>query len=88
MPLNVSNSPPISIRTLAEDFAVLFNKPVQFTGNESAKSWLINTSRAHYLFGPSAVSLERMVNWTADWILRGGDSLDKPTHFEVRDGTY
>jgi len=88
MPLNVSNPPPISIRTLAEDFAVLFNKPVQFIGNESAKSWLINTSRAEYLFGPSAVSLERMVNWTADWILRGGESLGKPTRFEVRDGTY
>ncbi len=88
MALNVSNSPPISIRDLAERFAVLFNKPVQLTGTENARSWLINTSKAQSLFGPPAVSLESMVSWTADWILRGGESLGKPTHFEIRDGAY
>jgi hypothetical protein len=29
-----------------------------------------------------------MVEWIADWVRRGGVSLDKPTHFEVRDGNF
>jgi hypothetical protein len=29
-----------------------------------------------------------MIEWTADWIARGRESLDKPTHYEVRDGQY
>jgi hypothetical protein len=29
-----------------------------------------------------------MIGWVADWLQRGGKTLGKPTHFEVRDGTY
>jgi len=25
---------------------------------------------------------------TADWLLRDGPTLDKPTHFEARDGRF
>jgi hypothetical protein len=34
------------------------------------------------------VDVARMVDWTADWIRRGGDTLDKPTHFESRAGQF
>ena len=39
-------------------------------------------------FGARLVGLEAMIEWTADWVARGGESLGKPTHFEVRDGRY
>jgi hypothetical protein len=29
-----------------------------------------------------------MIGWTADWLRRGGASLGKPTHYEVRDGRF
>jgi len=29
-----------------------------------------------------------MIAWAADWVQRGRPSLDKPTHFETRDGKY
>jgi len=40
------------------------------------------------LFGPPGVSGEQLIEWVADWAKRGGESLGKPTHFEVRDGRY
>jgi hypothetical protein len=39
-------------------------------------------------FGPPRVPLERMIDWTADWLMRGGASLGKPTRYEVRDGRF
>ena len=29
-----------------------------------------------------------MIDWAADWVARGLPTLDKPTHFEVRNGAY
>jgi hypothetical protein len=29
-----------------------------------------------------------MIHWIADWLDRGGQTLGKPTHFEVRDGKF
>jgi hypothetical protein len=29
-----------------------------------------------------------MIEWTAEWIRTGGATLNKPTHFEARDGKF
>jgi hypothetical protein len=57
------------------------------TGSEWL-TWAMNCSQAVRLFGPPRVPLERMLDWTADWVQRGGASLGKPTHYEARDGKY
>jgi hypothetical protein len=31
---------------------------------------------------------EQLIECIADWVKRGGESLGKPTHFEVRDGRF
>ena len=38
--------------------------------------------------GAPAVSVEQMIRWTAHWIRAGGPTLNKPTHFEARDGRF
>ena len=59
-----------------------------FTGTEANTAWLVDCSEAFRLFGAPQVSLDTMLDWTAEWVQRGGASLGKPTHFEVRDGSY
>ena len=57
-------------------------------GQEAPTAWLNDASEARRLFGPPEVTLTDLIDWTADWLLRGGRSLGKPTHYETRDGQY
>ena len=87
-PLNVSGPEIVSIRSLALAFGRRFGKNPVFAGHENATAWIANTSRAARLFGYPTVPLDRMVEWTSDWLERGMESLGKATHFDVRTGIY
>ena len=86
--LNVTGPDLISCRRVAERFGNLMNKPVRLTGTESPVALLSCAERAFDLYGKPRVQLDDMVEMTADWIMRGGTSLGKSTHFEVVDGKY
>jgi nucleoside-diphosphate-sugar epimerase len=86
--LNIAGPELLSVRRLAERFGELFGKPVTFRGTEAPDALLSNGQLGHRLFGYPRVSVQQMVEWIADWVCRGGASLDKPTHFEVRDGNF
>jgi nucleoside-diphosphate-sugar epimerase len=86
-PLNVSGAP-ISVRWIAEQFGQRLGRKPVLEGAEAPDAWLINTAESVRLFGPPRVSLERMLDWTADWVARGMPSLGKDTHFDTRDGTF
>ena len=86
--LNVTGPETVSVRYLAGRFGALFNKLPQLEGPESETALLSNASRCHRLFGYPHVSLEQMIEWTAEWVRSGGTTLRKPTHFEVRDGKF
>jgi hypothetical protein len=49
---------------------------------------LSNAHLSHRLFGIPRISVRQMMEWIAAWVRRGGESLDKPTHFQVRDGAF
>jgi nucleoside-diphosphate-sugar epimerase len=87
-PLNVTGPETISIRWLAGAFAARFGVPAQIVGSEAETALLSDTSEATRLFGYPLVPLGRMLDWVADWVAAGGASFDKPTKFEVRDGTF
>lgn len=86
--LNVTGPETISIRHLALQFADIFNKTVKLEGEESETALLNNAGLCHQLFGYPRVSLGQMIEWVAEWVLSGGKTYEKPTHFKVRDGKF
>lgn len=85
--LNLSG-PVISIREVAIALGRRLGIKPQLTGQEAQTAWLVNCEEAYRLFGKPTVSLDTMLDWTADWAARGLASLGKPTHYEARDGKY
>ncbi len=86
--LNLAGPELLSVRRVAEDFGRLLGKRVTLRGEEAADSLLSNGQLGHRLFGYPRVGARQMLEWIADWVRRGGVSLDKPTHFQVREGNF
>ena len=86
--LNVTGPETVSIRWAAQRFAELMNKEVKIVGQESETALLGNASLRHRLFGYPGVTLDQMIIWIVDWVENERELLNKPTHFEVRDGKY
>jgi nucleoside-diphosphate-sugar epimerase len=87
-PLNVTGTETIPVRRLAEELGRRLGRAPVFTGSEAEAGWVSNAARMVAELGPPRVPLEAMIGWTADWLQRGGASLGKPTHYEVRDGRF
>ncbi len=88
VPLNVTGPEMISIEYIAERFAKLMGKSITYTGKSADRCYLNNSAKAMSLFGYPRVSLEKMIDWQAAWLMKGGRSLGKPTKFEVNDGKF
>jgi hypothetical protein len=76
------------VRTAAEFFGRRFGVRPVFAEEESATALLSNASDCHALLGYPEVPLRTLMDRVADWIQQGGPLLNKPTHFEVKDGKY
>jgi nucleoside-diphosphate-sugar epimerase len=87
-PLNITGSETLSVRSVAEKFGERLGRKPRFSGVPAPDALLGNTGKAVGLFGEPRVSVDRMIRWIAHWISIGGGSLNKPTHFEVRNGNY
>jgi hypothetical protein len=86
--LNLAGPELLSVRRVAEEFAQRFGCALAIEGVESSDALLSNAQRAHRLFGYPQVGAGQMIAWIADWLQRGGATLGKPTHFEVRHGQF
>lgn len=86
--LNVTGHGALTIRSLATRLGELLGRPPQFTGTEAATAWIADASKSYKLFGPPAVDIDQVLVWVADWMKHGRSTLNKPTHFETRDGKF
>jgi nucleoside-diphosphate-sugar epimerase len=86
--LNVTGPETIPLSHIAEEFGRIFKKAAKYTGTHGNIAYLNNAAKAFKLFGYPKVSLNQMIQWQADWIMKGGKSLGKPTHFEVNNGKF
>jgi nucleoside-diphosphate-sugar epimerase len=85
---NVTGMNVVSTRRVGEQFGELMGKTVRFVGNESDTALLSDARRTSILFGKPETELSEMIARTAEWVMNGGESLNKPTHFEVRNGKF
>jgi nucleoside-diphosphate-sugar epimerase len=86
--LNITGTETLSVRETAEYFARRFSRACRFRGVEGSFALLSDSSASRALLGPPSVSSERLMEMVADWVVAGGPSLNKPTHFEVSDGKF
>jgi nucleoside-diphosphate-sugar epimerase len=86
--LNISGPETLSVRHVALEFGKLFRTDVKFTGDEASTALLNNPAKSIELYGEPKVSVNKMMEWIAEWLNNENRLLGKPTHFEVRDGKY
>lgn len=86
--LNVTGPETVPVRWLAEEFGKLLDEEPVFSGVEQPTALLSNAGAAFDLFGYPQVTLGQMIEWTAAWVLAGGELLNKPTHFQERKGRF
>ena len=86
--LNLTSSQHYSVREIALHFGELMGKKVAFTGVESQSAYLSNCQKLRSALGDLPTSIDQVMEWIASWIQSQGRLLNKPTHFEVRDGGY
>jgi nucleoside-diphosphate-sugar epimerase len=86
--LNLAGPEILRVRDVARRFGELFGSPVRWEGEESPDALLSDGRAAYELLGRPQVAVESMIRWTADWVRGEGPTLEKPTHFQVRDGTF
>ena len=86
--LNVTGPETASVRWIAHEFVRLFGKQPQFTREEQDTALLSNAAECFRLFGYPSFSLREMIELDAAWLLEGGKTLNKPTHFQERKGNF
>ena len=86
--INVTGSEILSVRTVSEQLAERLNRPVEFVGKEATTALLNNASFSHDRYGLPEVSISQLLDNVSDWLNRAGETLGKPTGFEVRNGKF
>lgn len=85
---NVTGPEVLSVRKTAKAFGEAFGVEPIFEGEEETTALLSDSQKMCETFGYPTVTPKTLIQWQAQWILDGGRSLGKPTHFEEKKGNY
>ena len=86
--MNVTGPETVSIKQAAIELGTYLGKEPIFENECGTDAYLNDASLAMETFGYPSVSAKTLIRWQAEYILDGGRTLDKPTHFEERKGNY
>ncbi|CAG4994055.1 hypothetical protein DYBT9275_01303 [Dyadobacter sp. CECT 9275] len=86
--LNITGPETVSLRWLAGEFGRIFKAEPQFVHEEQPTALLSNAAESFRLFGYPRTTLKQMIEITANWLLEGGKTINKPTHFQERQGQF
>ncbi len=86
--LNVSGLKPVQVRDIAARIGELLETSPIFEGTAPNTALILNCERMAQTVGAPNTPLDRVMCWTTDWLGQNGHTLDKPTHFNVRDGRF
>lgn len=85
---NVTGPETIPMRYLVDQFAARFEVEPKYIGEEAESALLSNAAKAFGEFGYPSIPLAKMIDWVAHWVDSGGENINKPTHFQTRDGRF
>lgn len=86
--LNITGPETLSVKWISERMGEKMGKEVQFESKEAPTALLNNASKSHELFGYPKTTIREMIDIICEWVMLGGDMVDKPTHFQEREGRY
>lgn len=85
---NMTGPEVLSVRKVAERLGELLGVKPRFAGTEAETALLSNAAAGIAALGPLRVSSNQLIERVAEWLKYGGRVLDRPTHFEARDGRF
>lgn len=86
--INLTGPETFSVRQVATALGRRLGIQAVFNGTERETALLSNATRCHALFGYPTLTLEQLIDATAEWFLAEGELLNKPTKFQRRDGRF
>jgi nucleoside-diphosphate-sugar epimerase len=86
--INLAGPERLSIREVCVQFGQRMGKPVTFSGVEAETALLNDGTSGQKRYGVPRISASQMIDWIANWIESDGESLNKPTHFQNREGRF
>lgn len=86
--LNVTGAENVSVTFAARQSGHHLGKEPVFVDEPGDTAYLNNAGRCMERFGYPTVSLNTLIRWQAEWLMSGGRSLGKPTHYEEQGGKY
>lgn len=85
--LNVSG-PIASVRAMATALATHLETTPELADTEAPDALVVQIDALQRALPHTPLPLDTLLEWTAQWVARGGRLLDKPTRFDVRSGAY
>jgi hypothetical protein len=86
--VNVTSPNVLRIRDASQRLGKLLGRVPRFAGTETETALVADASQVVRTLGTPRVTTDTLIEWVADWVARGGRTLNKPTHFDSRAGNF